>query len=129
MSNLDLLLSARHDLCSSKEREGFIDVATTFFFDGESMNFRLEEIAPKTLKLYTAPCFLEWLAHVTIDSTEYAQEIKNICSRFKAEWDGESISITFKRNELSLAQAYFKLIECMGIVGSLRRYIYYPNKP
>lgn len=130
MDNLDLLeVALKHDLCTSHEMEKSLTVSTMFFFDGESMNFKLEEVAPKTLKLSTTYTVLEWLAYITWDVTEYTEEINTICRRFGAEWDGESLSITFRRNELSLAEAYFKLIEVMGIVGSIRRYIYYPNKP
>ena len=130
MDNLDLLYSAlKNDLCYTHEREGYLDVSTTFFFDGDSMNFCLKEVAPKTLKLYTAPNVLDWLAYITYDLTAFTEQINTICARFGAEWDGESLSITFRRNELSLSEAYFKLIEVMGIVGSIRRYIYYPNMP
>ncbi len=131
MSNLDILQTIlNNELCCSAEREdGKLDVATRFFFDGDSMNFCLSEVAPKTLKLSTGSNVFDWLAFITFDITEYTKEINTICHRFGADWDGENLSITFRRNELSLAEAYFKLIELMGIVGSIRRYIYYPNKP
>ncbi|MBQ8177987.1 MAG: hypothetical protein IJ033_02225 [Clostridia bacterium] len=131
MSNLDLLQAAlRDDLCTTRDsEEGHLNVATTFFFDGDSMSFRFKEVAPKTYKLSTGPNVLDWLAFITYDIGEYAEEIPVIARRFGAEWDGESLSITFRRNEMSLDRAYFKLIEVMGIVGSIRRYIYYPNKP
>ena len=93
------------------------------------MNFHLQEISPKTLKLSTAANFMELLANVTWDTTIYTDEICAICARFGADWDGKAISLTFRRNEMSLGEAYFKLINVMGIVGAIGRYIYYPNKP
>ena len=129
MNNLDLFEKAMGELCVSREMDGYLDVCTLFFFDGDSQSFRLEEVAPKTLKLYTAPNVLEWFCQVMIDVTAYEEEINAVCKRFGAEWDGFRLSLTFRRNDMTLAEAYFKLIKIMGIVGTFNRYVYFKDKP
>ncbi|MBQ8290912.1 MAG: hypothetical protein IJX88_00170 [Clostridia bacterium] len=127
---LDLCERVMNNFVRAKGDHWGLHIALGMFFDGEGMSYRLEEVAPKTLRLSTGGSFSEWLAYATLDYTEYKEEIEAVAKRFGAEWNEEKgeLFIQFKRNELSIGEAYFRLAQAMGVIGNFRYYIHFPGK-
>ena len=127
---LDLCVNSFDDSFGVKGNHWGLDIALSAFFDGEGMAFHLEEVAPKTLKISTTKAFSEWLAYATLDYTQYEEEIRRVARIYGAEWDEEKgeLFIRFKRNEMRVGQAYFRLLQAMGVIGNFRYHIYFEGK-
>ena len=128
---LDFCEKSFDNLVYVKGNHWKLSIGTNMFFDGDNMTFNLEEIAPKTLKIYTDRTFWEWLAYATTDIGFYHHEIKTVASRFGVDWNEETLelSVTFKRNQMSIGQAFFRLMQTVGIVGNFRYYVWFEGKP
>ncbi len=128
---LDLCQASLNNIVRTNGNHWKITAGTGMFFDGEEIYFNAEEVAPKTIKIYTDRTFWEWLAYAVVDIGYYHEEIKTVASRFGVVWNEENLelSITFKRNEMSIGQAYFRLMQVVGIVGNFRYYVWFEGKP
>ena len=90
--------------------------------DGEGVVFFLTIQDGHKTKLTANRNFSDWLEYTAYGTEYYREDIEKVCARFACTWDFDKkeLSILFRRNEFSLAEAYFRLTECAFILASLR---------
>ena len=99
-------------------------------FDGEGTVFRFTMEDRHTCRIETDRNFTDWFGYITLDWEDYREEIAMVTTRFGTEWDATRgvLSISFRRNEMPLAEALLKLEQCMLILSNFRGHIYFRDK-
>lgn len=119
MKQLSASLDALFDV---SEHGGVTYVHPHIFFDGEGSGFKLYTLDSHTCRITTDRSFSEWYGYISTDDEKRFEEFtKLICKRYGVEWDGESLtlSITFRRNEYTLAEAIMRLEGAMLFLSEL----------
>ena len=105
-------------------------VNANVFFDGEGITFRVTAQEGHRTKIDTDKSFGEWFDYVTFGTENYLAEIEKVCQRFGVEWDEEKqvLSITFRRNEMTMTDAFFRMTQAVMILGKFRDGIFFENR-
>ena len=104
------------------EHAGITYVHPHLFFGGEESGFKLYTVDTHVCKITTDRSFSEWYGYVsTDDEARFDKMTELICRRYGLEWDADELvlSITFRRNELTLAPALFRLEGAVLVLAEL----------
>lgn len=92
------------------------------FFDGEGTAFIFYTPDSHTCKITTDRNFSDWYGYISTGEEErFARFLPLVCERYGVEWDEASftLSITFRRNKYTLAQALMRLTGAMLFLSEL----------
>ncbi len=89
--------------------------------DGEGVVFFLTVEDGHRTKITASKTFSDWLEYTVYGTNDFRDKIQRICARFGCTWDFDKkeLYILFRRNEFTLAEAYFRLTQCAYILASL----------
>ena len=109
---MEYLNGSLDSLFSVAEHGGVTHISPHIFFDGEGSGFEFYTLDSHTCKITTDRSFSEWYGYISTDEEERFEKMtKLICRRYGLEWDAERLvlSITFRRNRYTLAEAILRL--------------------
>jgi hypothetical protein len=89
--------------------------------DGEGVVFFVTAEDGHRTKITASKTFSDWLEYTVYGTNEFETRIERVCARFGCTWDFErkELYILFRRNEFSLAEGYFRLMQCAYILAYL----------
>ena len=89
--------------------------------DGDGVVFFLTVEENHYTKITASSTLSDWLQYTVYGTNDYESRIQCVCERFDCTWDFDKkeLFISFRRNEYTLAQAFFRLQQCAYILSSL----------
>lgn len=98
-----------------------IGIWTHMYLEGDPVNFRFYQEDDKFCRLVTGPSFSEWMAWCTGDWKAAAPAIEALAKPYGVAWDNENgtLSLRFRRNEMTVAQAVLRLQQAVAVICAL----------
>ncbi len=107
--------------CRAYKDGADIGIWTHMYLEGDPINFRFHQEDNKFSTLTTGASFSEWMAYCTGNWKKASPTIHAIADIYGVVWDDEngSLSIRFRRNEMSIAQAVMRLQQAVAVICTL----------
>ena len=116
------LTSSLETLFDASEHGGELFIHSGISLDGEGSGFKFYVLDSHTCRITTDRSFSDWYGYISTGNEErFARFTELVCKRYGVNLDGESLtlSITFRRNEYTLAQALMRLEGAMLFLSEL----------